>query len=178
MVLLHWTRWLQELKIEKSSNNISSLANGSISKYLHRSVLPIAPLPKIAKMVLGWTKMVARANNRKTFKRLLLHGQWPNFKVILQKCYSYSSLPKLLKCKVAARVKIKEKNPLNDIFSLISGPISKWFHRNVPLIPFYQKLLKSNFFLLMALWKFQHFDLVSKMSRKLFKTLPWNLTGW
>ena len=30
----------------------------------------------------------------------------------------------------------------------------------------------SNFFLLMVFWKFQHFNLVSKISQKLFKPLP------
>ena len=34
-----------------------------------------------------------------------------------------------------------------------------------------------NFFLLMALWKFQHFNLVNKISQKLFKPLPWNLAN-
>ena len=33
-------------------------------------------------------------------------------------------------------------------------------------------LLKNIFFLLMAFWKFQHFNLVSKISQKLFKPLP------
>ena len=34
------------------------------------------------------------------------------------------------------------------------------------------------FFFFMALWKFQHFNLVIKISQILFKPLPWNLTGW
>ena len=43
-------------KNRKSSSDISSLANGPISKYLHRSV-PLIALYQIAKMVpLGWTK--------------------------------------------------------------------------------------------------------------------------
>ena len=33
------------------------------------------------------------------------------------------------------------------------------------------------FCLSMALWKVQHFNLVSKISQKLFKPLSWNLTG-
>ena len=41
-------------------------------------------------------KMAARAKNRKTFKQHLLPGQWPDFKLISQKCSSHGPLPKLL----------------------------------------------------------------------------------
>ena len=39
--------------------------------------------------------MTTRAKNRKTFKWPLLLTQWPNFKIISQKCSSYAPLPKL-----------------------------------------------------------------------------------
>ena len=50
------------------------------------------PSTEIAKMVtLGWTKWWLELKIEK------LYGQWPDFKVISQKCFSYSPLPKLLK---------------------------------------------------------------------------------
>ena len=56
------------------------------------------PTTKIAKMVLlYWTKWRPELKVEKTFKRHLHHGQWPDFKVISQKCSSYGPLPKLLK---------------------------------------------------------------------------------
>ena len=41
-------------------------------------------------------KMAARAKNRKTFKRLLVH-QWTDFKIITYECSLGDPLPKLLK---------------------------------------------------------------------------------
>ena len=38
MVQLSWIKWPPELKIEKSSNNISSQASGPISKYFYRNL--------------------------------------------------------------------------------------------------------------------------------------------
>ena len=88
--------------------------------------------------------MAARAKNRKIFKRHLLCSQCPDFKVISQKCSSYGPLPKLLKSsawlnKLATRAR---KKKILNISSLASGLISKWFHRNIPFIPLYQKLPK------------------------------------
>ena len=42
-------------------------------------------------------KMATRAKNRKTFKRHLLQGHWPNFKIILLEYSLVDSLLKLLK---------------------------------------------------------------------------------
>ena len=42
-------------------------------------------------------KMAARAKSIKTFKRHLLLGQMPDFKIISQKCFFGDPLPKLLK---------------------------------------------------------------------------------
>ena len=113
--------------------------------------------------------MAARAKNRKTFKRDLLGSQCPDFKVISQKCSSYGPLPKLLKSsawqkKKAARAKNRKKNPLN-ISSLASALISKWFHRNVPLIPLYQNC--------------QNGSLLNKMVTRVKnrKTFKWHLRG-
>ena len=42
-----------------------------------------------------------------------------------------------------------------------------------------KKKKKSDFFSwVMALWQFRHFNLVSNISWKLLKLLPWKLTGW
>ena len=41
--------------------------------------------------------MAARAKNRKTLKRHLLQGHWPNFKIISQEYSLGDPLPKLLK---------------------------------------------------------------------------------
>ena len=41
--------------------------------------------------------MAARAKHRKTLKRHLFQGHWPNFKNISQECFLGDSLPKLLK---------------------------------------------------------------------------------
>ena len=52
MVPLSWTKWPQEQNIEKSLNDISSLAIGPISKWFHA-----CPFTKIAKMFpLCWSK--------------------------------------------------------------------------------------------------------------------------
>ena len=141
MVLLHWTRWLPELKIEKSSNDISSLASSPISEYLHRSVSLMARY-QICWNDFPWlNKMATRAKNRKTFKWHLLCGQWPDFKVISQKCSSWP-FTKIAKMVPLGWTKgppiLNIEKPLNDISYLASGPISKWFHRKVPLIPLYQ----------------------------------------
>ena len=42
-------------------------------------------------------KMAARAENRKTFKQLLLLNQKMDFEIIIQKCSLGDPLPKLLK---------------------------------------------------------------------------------
>ena len=130
MVLLHWTRWPPELKNTKSSNDISTLANSLISKYLHRSIPPMA-LNQITKMApLNWTKWrslppppppppththtLIKKKKRENFKRHLLCSQCPDFKVISWKCSSYDPLPKLLKSsarlnKMATRAKNRKK---------------------------------------------------------------------
>ena len=62
---LHWTKWPPELKNRKSSNDISCLANGLISKDLHRSIPPMA-LNQNYKNGSAWlNKMAAKATNRK-----------------------------------------------------------------------------------------------------------------
>ena len=86
--------------------------------------------------------MLARAKNRKSFKRHLLCSQCPDSKVILQICSSYGPLPIMLKSsaqlnKMSAGAKNRRKKKTLNI-SLASGLISKLFHRNVPLIPLYQ----------------------------------------
>ena len=48
MVPLHWTRWPPELKIENNLNDISSQADGSISKQFHRNV-PLMVLYQLRK---------------------------------------------------------------------------------------------------------------------------------
>ena len=73
--------------------------------------------------------MAARAKKKhKIFEQQLL-GQWPDLKMIWQKCSSYPSLPEFLNGsallnKMVTRAKISKKKPLNDI-SLASGQISK-----------------------------------------------------
>ena len=84
-------------KNRKSSNNISSLTNGLISKYLCRSVPPMAFYQNCLNGSAWLNRMAARAKNRKSFKWHLLRSQCPDFKVISQKCSSYGPLPKLLK---------------------------------------------------------------------------------
>ena len=101
-----------ELKNTKSSNDILSLSSDLISKYLHRSIPPMALNQNYYNAWLN--KMVARAKTRKTYKRHLLCSQCPDFKVISQKCSSYGPLPKLLKSfarlnKMAARAKNRKK---------------------------------------------------------------------
>ena len=60
--------------------------------------------------------MATRAKNRKkNFKRHLLPGQGPNFKIISLKCISNAPLPKLLKWfssaeQMAARAKNRKKS--------------------------------------------------------------------
>ena len=87
--------------------------------------------------------MVARAKNRKNLWKTSPSQPCPDFKVISQKCSSYGPLPKVLKTfcwlkKMAARAKNRRKKTTLNISSLASGLISKWFHRNVPLISLYQ----------------------------------------
>ena len=95
--LLHGTRWLPELKNRKSSNDISSLANGLISKYLHRSVPPMALNENTKMAPLGWTKWWPELKIVKSLKDISLRSQCPDFKVISRKCSSYGPLPKLQK---------------------------------------------------------------------------------
>ena len=84
-------------KNRKSSNDISSLANGQISKYLHRSVSPMALYQNCQNGSAWLNKMATRAKSRKTFKTHLLRSQCPDFEVISQKCSSHGPLPNLLK---------------------------------------------------------------------------------
>ena len=106
------------------------------------------PSTKITKMApLNWTKWRPELKIEKAFKRHLLRSQCTDFKVISQKCSSYGPLPKLLKSsvrlnKMTARAKYRKKKNTLNILSLASGLISKWFHRNVPLIPLYQNYAK------------------------------------
>ena len=69
-------------------------------------------------------KMAARTKNWKSFKRYLVLGQWPDFKIFAQKCSSNGPLPQMLK-----RFRLAEQNgiekPLKDISSAASVPISK-----------------------------------------------------
>ena len=132
MARLGWTKWQPELKIEKPVKDIST------------EVFHQWPSTKITKMAqLGWTKWRPELKIEKTFKRHLRSSQCPDFKVISQKCSSYGPLPKLLKkvllgwTKWLLEQKIEKKKPFN-ISSLASGLISKWFHRNDPLISLYQ----------------------------------------
>ena len=58
---------------------------------------------------------------------------------------------------MVARAKNRKRNPLKDRISRWT----KWLLKNI-----------WTFFLLMAFWKFQHFNLESKIPQKLFKPLP------
>ena len=58
-----------------------------------------------------------------------------------------------------------------NVISFASGLISKWFHRNVPLIPPF-------FFFDSGSWKFQHFNLVSKIQMYLKNCWSHCLETW
>ena len=77
MVLLHWTRWLPELKIEKIFKWHLILGQWLSFKIFAQKCSSNSPLPKLLKQY-----CLAEQNwwpELKTFKRLLLCGQWPNF---------------------------------------------------------------------------------------------------
>ena len=68
----------------RAENRKSSLANGRISKYLHRSVPPMVLYQNYLNSSTWLNKMEPGAKNRKTFKRHLC-SQCPDFKVISHK---------------------------------------------------------------------------------------------
>ena len=91
-------------------------------------------------------------------------SQWPvarfknNFTSIFLLCPFAKIAKMVLLCrrKWLSELKIEKKKTWKD-------RISRW-------TKWPEKYL--NFFLLIAIWKFQHFNLVSKISQKLFKPLP------
>ena len=102
------------------------------------------PSTKTAKMVLlGW--MAARAKNRKK-KLLKISPPQPvswfqsNFTEVclILPCTKIAKKVPLGWTKWPPELKIEKKTPMKQISFLASGLISKWFHRNVPLIPLYQ----------------------------------------
>ena len=64
--------------------------------------------------------------------------------------------------KMVVRAKNRKKKKKTTLKDRISR-WTKWLLKNI-----------WTFFLLMAFWKFQHFNLVSKMPQKLFKPLPYH----
>ena len=91
MAPLGWTKWRQELKIEKPFKDISSAASVLILKWFHRNV-PLIPLyPNCQNSSAMLNKMIIRARNRKKkpFKRHL-RGQWQDFKISSHQCSSYA----------------------------------------------------------------------------------------
>ena len=113
-------------------------------------------------VLLCWTKWSPELKLEKTFKRHL-RGQWQDFKIISHQYSSYAPLPKLLKWFCSAeqngcQSQKYKRNPLKD-------RISRW-------TKWLLKKYLNFFFLLMAFWKCQHFNLESKISQKLFKPLP------
>ena len=96
-VPLHWTRWPQELKIEKPLNDFPSLTSASILKLLYRNVPKVTVYQNCSNRSAPLNKMAARSKNRKTFKRLLLLNQKMDFEIIIQECFLGDPLSKLLK---------------------------------------------------------------------------------
>ena len=74
-------------------NHLSQFQNTFTQMFL------LWPFTKIAQMVLfHWTRWPPELKvEKKIFKRHLLLGQWPDFKIFAQKCFSNGPLPKLLK---------------------------------------------------------------------------------
>ena len=98
MVLLCWTKWPPELKIEKTPKTTSSPRPMGWFQNNFTEMLLGWPSSKIAKMVLlRWTKWPSKLKIEKPFKRHLLLGQWADSKIILQECSLDDPLPKLLK---------------------------------------------------------------------------------
>ena len=112
-------------------------------------------------VVLCWTKWSPKLKNRKTFKWHLC-GQRQDFKINSHHCSSYAPLPKLLKMgllfwtKWLSELKIEKKALMDRISRWI-----KWLLKNI-----------WTFFSLMVFWRFHCFNLVSKISEKLFKPFP------
>ena len=80
IVLLRCTKWPPELKIEKNSNNISSLTTRGISTKLDRIVSWEVFYQTCSNCSTPLHKMAIRAKNRKYFKRHLLCNYWADFK--------------------------------------------------------------------------------------------------
>ena len=98
MVLLCWTKWPPELKIEKTPKTTSSPRPVGRFQNNFTEMFLGWPSTKIAKMVLlRWTKWPSKLKIEKPFKRHLLLGQWADSKIILQECSLDDPLPKLLK---------------------------------------------------------------------------------
>ena len=87
IVLLGWIKWQPELKIEKKKHLKKSLQPVSRVQNIFTEVFLIWHFTKIAKIVpLGWIKwppeLKVEKKKKKTFKRHLLLGQWPDFNMI------------------------------------------------------------------------------------------------
>ena len=89
-------------KKKKKLNDIAKVS-GPISKQFHRNVPLMALYQNFKNGFARLTKIASRAKNKKNnnnknnnFRRHRL-GQWPDFKIILQRCSAYCPLPKLLK---------------------------------------------------------------------------------
>ena len=101
-----WTKWRQELKIEKKNLKRHLRSHCPDFKVISQKCSSYGPSPKLPKKVLlSWTKMAARAKNRKkNFKHLLL-GQWPDWKwfhrnvpliPLYQNCQNFALLNKMV----------------------------------------------------------------------------------
>ena len=79
MVLLCWTKWPSELKIEKTPlNDMSSLAHGAFSKF-HTNVFCMT-FTRIAKLVtFCWTKCLPELKIEQCFKQHPIQGCWAVF---------------------------------------------------------------------------------------------------
>ena len=155
MVLLCWTKWLPELKIEKKKKKKKKKQPLNISlavarfQYDFTEMFLLSPFTKIVKMVLlCWTKWSLELKIEKTFK-WHLRGQWQDFKIISHLCFSYAPLPKLTKMvllcwtKWLPELKIEKKKPLKDRISRWT----KWFLKNI-----------WTFF---YLWRFENFNILT-----------------
>ena len=129
MVLLCWTKWLQELKIEKRFKR--HLQGQWVDfKIILCKCCPDATFPKLLKWFCSAQHNRPRAKNRKTRKttsppRLISQFQ-NNFPEMWMTLYQ----------KMATRA--KKKKQLNNISSKANRPISKRFHRNVSWMTLYQ----------------------------------------
>ena len=123
IVPLGWTKWPPELKNRKPLNDISSLASGLISKWLHRNV-PLYHNCQNGSALLN--KMVTRAENRKTFKRHL-RGQWCGFQNCFTSMFLLCPFAKIAKmvllcwAKWLPELKIEKKNKKK-----LKDRISRW----------------------------------------------------